>query len=156
MCWKCDNPNADPQVYLNELREDIAQYGFAIQFVGDDRRPFAYTIGLHEIGLHELLVTGLSADASSRVLYTVGCQMMAEGLRLVPSAHINLAGEFHLEVVEVEHPDVHLKFAVDLCGTSIRAYQLVWADARGRWPWDPRWTHGRRLQAVLGARKLLG
>ena len=39
-----------------------------------------------------------------------------------------------VQVVEVDHPDVHLKYAVVLCSPRIRAFQLVWTDDRGRWP----------------------
>lgn len=66
--------------------------------------------------------------------------------------HINYQDRFLTEVVEVEHPDVHLRFAVDLFGPRISALQLVWADERGRWPWAPGWGHGRRRQPVLGRR----
>jgi len=31
------------------------------------------------------------------------------------------------------------EFAVALCGPQVRALQLVWADDRGRWPWDAAW-----------------
>jgi Domain of unknown function (DUF4262) len=74
---------------------------------------------------------------------------------LQAGVHIDYQGEFLLEVVEVEHPDVHLKFAVRLCGAKIRAYQIVWVDNAGRWPWDRGWGHGRRRQPVLGIRSAL-
>ena len=60
MCWQCDNPNGTTEEYLGELRETIRVNGWAVQGVEDDRRPLAYTIGLHDRGLPELLVTGLS------------------------------------------------------------------------------------------------
>jgi hypothetical protein len=41
---------------------------------------------------------------------------------------------------------------LNLYGPRIRALQLVWADNRGRFPWEPRWAHGRRHQPVLGRR----
>ncbi|MGV0838318.1 DUF4262 domain-containing protein [Mycolicibacterium thermoresistibile] len=40
----------------------------------------------------------------------------------------------------------------DLFGPQVRALQLVWADDRGRWPWERGWMHGRRKQPVLGVR----
>jgi hypothetical protein len=68
MCWQCDNPNGTTEEYLDELRETIRINGWAVQGVEDDRRPFAYTIGLHDRGLPELLVTGLSPERAARVL----------------------------------------------------------------------------------------
>ncbi|MDP7704860.1 DUF4262 domain-containing protein [Mycobacterium sp. TY815] len=53
---------------------------------------------------------------------------------------------------EVEHPGVHLTFAVRLREAPIRAFQLVWTDDRRRWPWDRGWSHGRLRQPVLGVR----
>jgi hypothetical protein len=79
-------------------------------------------------------------------------QMMDDGTFLTPAMHIDYQDRFLIEVVEVEHPDVHLKFAVGICGPDVRALQLVWADDRGRWPWDAGWGHGRRRQPVLGVR----
>lgn len=69
--------------------------------------------------------------------------------------HIDYQSEFLLEVVEVDHPDVHLKWAVGLYGPDVRAQQLVWTDDGRRWPWDRGWAHGRRRQAVLGRRSPL-
>jgi hypothetical protein len=66
--------------------------------------------------------------------------------------HIDYQSEFLLEVVEVEHPDVHLVFAVGLFGPKVRALQLVWTDDFRHWPWDRGWAHGRRRQPVLGIR----
>lgn len=155
MCWQCDNPHGTIDEYLDSLRDTIADHGWVVQFVEDERRPFAYTIGLHERGLPELLITGLQAQKSTRVLNSIAHMIVDDGTTLQPAVHIDYQSEFLLEVVEVEHPDVHLKFAVSLCGTGIRAYQLVWTDAHRRWPWDRAWSHGRRRQPVLGMRTAL-
>jgi hypothetical protein len=151
MCWKCDNPDGTTEQYLAELRALSAIHGWAVQYVEDEDRPFAYTIGLHDKGLPELMVTGLSGEASARLLNAVA-RMTVNGTRLAPAEHINLGDRYHLEVVEVEHPDVHLKFAARIFGQHITALQLVWADHRGRWPWDAGWGCGRRRQPVLGVR----
>jgi hypothetical protein len=152
MCWQCDNPNGTTEEYLDELRDTISDHGWAVQFVEHDKRPFAYTIGLHEHGLPELLITGLGAQVATRVLNSIAHQMVDDGAVLAPAMHIDFQDRFLIEVVEVEHPDVHLIFAARLCGSDVRALQLVWADDRGRFPWAPGWGHGRRRQPVLGVR----
>ncbi|WP_234711384.1 DUF4262 domain-containing protein [Mycolicibacterium llatzerense] len=134
------------------LRGIMKDHGWAVQFVEDDRRPFAYTIGLHHLGLPELLVTGLPPRTAGRVLNSLGHQIVEDGTFLRPAMQIDYQGEFMFEVIDVEHPDVHLKNAVALCSPRIRAFQLVWTDARGCWPWDRGWSHGRRRQPVLGVR----
>lgn len=155
MCWQCDNPDKTTDDYLDVLRATIRDHRWAVQFVESERRPFAYTVGLHDRGLPELLVTGLQAQTSAKLLNVIGHHMVDEGMVLLPAEHIDCGGRYLLEVVEVEHPDVHLKFAVALGGAHLRAYQLVWADDAGRWPWDRGWGHGRRRQPVLGIRSPL-
>lgn len=152
MCWQCDNPDKTTDDYLDVLREIIKDHRWAVQFVESDNRPFAYTVGLHEKGLPELVVTGMQAHAAAKLLNVIGAQMVDEGMALRPAERIDCGGRHLLEVVEVEHPDVHLKFALRFYGSNVRALQLVWADEAGRWPWDRGWGHGRRRQPVLGIR----
>jgi hypothetical protein len=59
MCWQCDNPS-DAEEDIDGLRANVCAHGWAIKYVEDKRRPYAYTIGLHELGLPELLVTGVT------------------------------------------------------------------------------------------------
>jgi hypothetical protein len=152
MCWQCDHPDATTDDYLDILREVIRGHGWAVQYVEDDRRPLAYTIGLHDRGLPELLMTGLSARPAQRVLNSMAHMIVDDSTVLAPGMHIDYQDEFLLEVVEVEHPDAHMNFAIRLCGPDVSALQLVWADSRGRWPWEVGWGHGRRRQPVLGVR----
>lgn len=152
MCWMCDNPSATIEDYLDELRATIRDHGWAVQFVECEKRPFAYTVGLHQLGLPELLITGLPAGAAARVLNCIAHMIIDDGTDVVPAMHIDYQNRFLLEVVEVEHPDVHLRSAIRLFGPEVRALQLVWADAQGRWPWERGWVHGRRRQPVLGIR----
>ncbi len=152
MCWQCDNPHATVDDYLDVLRDIIADHGWAVQFVEDGSRPFAYTVGLSGRGLPELLVTGLQPRTSARLLNSIAHYIADEGMVVQPAEHIDYQGEYLLEVVEVEHPDVHLTFAVRLRDGPIRAFQLVWTDDARHWPWDRGWSHGRRRQPVLGIR----
>ncbi|HTI78462.1 MAG TPA: DUF4262 domain-containing protein [Mycobacterium sp.] len=151
MCWQCDNPNGTTEEYLDELRASIRIHGWVVQSVDGDRLPFAYTIGLHDRGLPELLVTGMSGENAARVLNDVAVAALG-GRVFLPGAHIAVGDGPLLEIVEVDHPDAHLNFAVALGGPDIRALQLVWPDERGRWPWAAGWGQGRRRQPVLGVR----
>ena len=151
MCWQCDHPHATIDDYLGELVKIVKKNRWAVQYVEGEDRPFAYTIGLHELGLPELLVTGLNAEASARLLNTVTRYTVDGGTRLRPGEYVHHE-QLMLEVVEVDHPDVHLKFAVGLFNQPIRALQLVWTDDRRHWPWDRGWSHGRRRQPVFGVR----
>lgn len=61
-------------------------------------------------------------------------------------------GPWLLEAVAVERPQEHLLLAHRFYGERLRALQLVWADASGRWPWDPGHRARRAGQPVFGAR----
>lgn len=152
MCWRCDNPDGTTEEYLEELRATIEDHGWAVQYVESDKRPLAYTVGLHARGLPELLMTGLSAEVSCRVLNSIAHMIVDDGVVLAPAMHIDFQDRFLIEVAQVEHPDVHMRFAVELFGPKIIALQLVWADDNGRFPWTAGWGHGRRRQPVLGRR----
>lgn len=151
MCWQCDNPNGSTEEYLDELRALIRIHGWAVQGVEDDRRSYSYTIGLHDRGLPELSITGLPPQQAARLLNDAARDAVG-GRAFEPGAHIAVGDGPLFEIVEVEHPDAHMTFAVALGGPGIRALQLVWADDRGRWPWAAGWGHGRRRQPVLGVR----
>ena len=143
MCDKC----------LNELRAGMTEHhGWVVQYVHHERRPFAYTIGLHNRGLPELLVTGLDSHVSNRVLKSIGHMIVDDGATVAPAMLIDYEDRFLMEVVAVAHPDVHLKYAARICGKDIRALQLVWADDKGRWPWEKGWNDERAVQPVLGVR----
>ncbi len=152
MCWKCDNPNGTEEEYLDGLRATIDDHGWAVQYVESDKRPFAYTVGLTRRGLPELVITGMAPRTSMRLLNSIAHMITDDGTVLAPAMHIDYQNEFLLEVVEVEHPDVHLLYATRIYGPNVRALQMVWADDHRRLPWERGWGHGRRRQPVLGMR----
>ena len=151
MCWMCDHPEASAQDYLDVLRTKMRKNGWAVQYVESDRTPFAYTIGLHDWGLPELLVTGVSPPRASRLLNGVARDAL-RGLSLTPGSQIKVEAGPLIEIVDVDHPDAHMGWAIESGGADVRARQLVWADGRGRWPWSAAFCDGRRRQPVLGVR----
>jgi uncharacterized protein DUF4262 len=151
MCWQCDHPDKTLDDYLALLRERILARGWVVQYVEDDRRPWAYTIGLHHRGLPEYLVTGLDPRQALWLLETF-VKRALNGRRLAPGDRLPLPAGTRLEVVAVEHPDAHMDMAVAIGGPDVRALQLVWADGRGRWPWAKGFDDGHRTQPVLGVR----
>ena len=104
MCWQCDNPHRSTDDYLDILREIIDGHGWAIQYVESENRPFAYTVGLTDLGLPELLMTGLPPRTSGRLLNSIAHDMVDDGTDLRPAMHIDYQDEVFLEVVEVDHP----------------------------------------------------
>ncbi|MDT7735427.1 MAG: hypothetical protein QOE12_2601 [Mycobacterium sp.] len=149
MCWKCDHPDSTVQEWMELIYAAVQQNGWVVQFVSD-RTPFAYTIGLHPRGLPELLVTGMPAERARLVLDSVA-QYLVKGGRPVPGERMLIGGELLLDFVQVQHPDAHLKFAVNIYG-PLRALQLVWSDEQGHRPWCAEFSNGGVRQPVFGVR----
>jgi hypothetical protein len=148
MCWKCDHPEATMQEWMDLIYERVKENGWTAQFI-QGPIPFAYTIGLHERGLPELLVTGMPPERANLVLDTVAGYLVDVG-RPVPGETMLIGGELLLDFVQVEHPDAHLKFAYYFYGPDLRALQLVWADERGHRPWCAEFDNGGVRQPVFG------
>jgi hypothetical protein len=146
----CDHPEASVDDYLDELWAKVLKDGWAAVYVEDDRMPFAYTIGLHDCGLPELLVTGVSPQRALRMLNTAVANVPREGAP-PPGRQVRMQNGPLVEVVEIEHPDVHLTASVAING-PVRAVQLVWADGKDRWPWFAGFCDGRTNQPVFGVR----
>lgn len=156
MCWMCDRPEATFSDYVDEvLMPLIDAFGWAVQSVGGSRihAPFSYTVGLTAFGLPELVMTGRRPAEAAGVL-----NAYAQHLRHseVPDpGEVVEVQDRCFEVVALPHPDAHLFVATGLYGDSaVCALQLVWADERGRWPWEVGHRGGRGGQPVLGPRAL--
>ena len=151
MCWQCDHPEVTREEYLDLLYDKVVEDGWMSMHIESERTPFSYTIGLHECGLPELLITGVEPPRGQLVLdavaeYCVGAEAPA------PGDVIELPDRRLLEVVEVAQPDAHMGLAVSIFGDGLRALQLVWADDAGRWPWSADFNPGGRRHPVLGRR----
>jgi hypothetical protein len=72
--------------------------------------------------------------------------------QLRPGDRVRLPGGPSVEYVTVEHPEVHLRTALALFGPGVRGVQAVWADDRGRWPWEHCFRGRCGGQPVLGPR----
>ena len=152
MCDHCSDPNYDPDAFVDQLRERLRDRRYLVMSVGGSRdsAEFSYTIGLTAYGLHELIVLGRRHDEAQTLLTVWGDYVLDKSL-VLPGETFG-TGPFVLEAVEVEHPEEHLVLADSLFGPAVRALQLVWADDRGRWPWDPGHRARRSGQPVLGER----
>ena len=152
MCRRCDNPSdVEAEEDIDGLRECVQAHGWVIRCVEDDRRPYAYTIGLHQLGLPELLATGVTTERALVLLDYFGQAAIAEGAPK-PGHRRDFLGLAQIEAVHVDHPDAHLDLAVRLFGPRLRAVQLVWTDTQGRWPWNKRFDFDGLRQPVLGIR----
>ena len=149
MCWKCDRPKAGVDDVLREVGNRIRRHGWAIQYVESDCAPYAYTIGLHRLGLPEVLVSGLNQRRSEWLLDRIGRNSRLFHRPPVPGVQMRLPAGSMAQFLEIPDPAAHLDIAVRYEGIDIRALQIVWTDERGRWPWDRGYDAG--VQPVWGA-----
>jgi len=138
MCWQCENPDARWPDYLDHVRALIRGFGWTVQGVARFRLhpPWAYTVGLTEAGLPELVATGLPVPRATELLNDVAAHIFHSGTLPRPGDQIALVGGPLIEIVELPEPAAHLFTAVEIFGGQIGALQLVHADERGHWPWD--------------------
>ncbi len=151
MCWKCDHPEATMADWIAYIRDKIDRRGWAIQYVEDGLRSFAYTIGLHGFGLPELLVTGVVPASADQLLTHMAERAVVDGAP-APGLQMATDGPPFVEIVEVDCPPAHMGMASAIQGYGYTARQLVWADAHGVLPWDADFDHGRTRQPVFGVR----
>jgi hypothetical protein len=152
MCRQCDNPSdSDAEEDIDGLRECVREHGWVIKYVEDAQRPYAYTVGLHQFGLPEFLVTRVTTERALALLDYFVQDAITEGTPR-PGDRVVLADTAQIEAVHVDHPDAHLDLAVLLFGPKVLAVQLVWTDMYGRWPWDKQFDFDGLRQPVLGVR----
>lgn len=152
MCDLCDNPDLTPDDVLDRIRDDIRRQRFSMVSVAGSARSaeFSYTVGLTEHGLPELLVTAVRPREAGQLL-GLWADYLLDKSAVLPGETLE-TGPWLLEAVAVEHPEQHLLVADRCYGERLRALQLVWADAAGRWPWDLGHRARRAGQPVLGPR----
>ncbi|MGE2716140.1 DUF4262 domain-containing protein [Mycolicibacterium litorale] len=152
MCWQCDHPEATASDYLDLVYGRILRKGWTVQYVESEPTPFAYTIGLHDCGLPELLITAVDPQRALLVLNTVAEYCIAHDGPVLPGDFMTLPDQL-IEFVEVSQPDAHMGIAIAIYGRDVRALQLVWADADFEFPWSAAFNPGGVRQPVLGQRE---
>ena len=151
MCWECDHPEATKADFLDHMLDLMDTFGWAVQGVERDgiHPPWAYTVGLTRVGQPELVATGLSLRRATRLLNGQAAHLL-HAPAFQPGEQFELAGGPVIQVVQVAEPTAHLETALQMFGPRIRALQLVHADDRDHWPWEPGYRGVRGGQPVLG------
>ncbi|MDQ4011020.1 MAG: DUF4262 domain-containing protein [Actinomycetota bacterium] len=119
MCLMCDGATYEES--LAYMARIVTEQGWAIQGVERDRDhpPWAYTVGLTEYGVPELVATGLRLPRAAELLNGVAAHAL-HATAPMPGEQVPLVGGPLVEFVELPHPDAHLHTAVQLYGSDIR------------------------------------
>lgn len=126
-----------------QIARSVDQHGWTIVVhpADPDRMEpsFAYTVGLAEKGLAEVLVYGLDADSAHLALDRVARRLLGDARRQPATGErFRLAGDVDAVLRPVPRHRVQplMPAAVARLGCAVPAWQLVWADEEGRFPWN--------------------
>jgi hypothetical protein len=161
MCEMCDGKSVE-QV-RRALLARIARNDYTMVSVREERDRdrtwrapgFVYSIGLwtfHRVP--ELIIVGAPARQAVGLIERYA-QLAKAGTRLVPGGPCTELGPgaYRLELVAKSRYLQWFRSAYDFYPDGeFAAYQLIWADRRGHWPWQHAWTkHNNPPQPILTA-----
>jgi hypothetical protein len=140
---------------------DIAAYGLHIIQVAeeDELPPFSYSIGIETtLGLPELIVIGLQPAVAGAAINECYRQMKS-GAAIKPGELVSglLGGDFKCLIGEVSpsYFTQYMGWARWLHkGNEFRAYQIIFPDTAGVFPWEPvasEWFRNRQPLLAAGA-----
>jgi hypothetical protein len=135
--------------YLADCRMVIAEHGWMVQgvfpTVDDHAAPFAYTVGLCQAGLPELVTVGLPAEPATVFLNALARRTLeAEpkvGDRWTVDANPDLVWEFAPVSDRWARENVTMPRRLWPTAT-VTALQVLWPDRDGYHPNQPGWTLG--------------
>lgn len=127
-------------------RVSVPGAGFAVAAVDadEDRQVagYAYTVGLPAVGHPELVVAGLGHQHARRLLRELG-ERVAGGAGLADGAAVRAHS--------INPPELRtfvLTEPVLGAGQPVPALQVVYADFRGAYPWEPAYCYPHWVQPV--------
>jgi hypothetical protein len=148
-------PNVDR--FIRRMEQRIDQQGWAVltHFPADDHAhaSFAYTIGLTAQGGPEVIIAGLDPTLSEHLLNDLARRVVERAQRFTAGQRISDVLDGY-DAVLVEGPAAgvlrpaaaYVRYGENV----VRLLQVVWPDARGRFPWEPGCTLSLHAQPLIG------
>lgn len=152
-------PRPSPNDIRAALEAKILEYGWVIQAVfadeATDAPSFAYTTGLHDHGLPELLAFGLPTQVSHQLLNDLACDQMLRKATAQPLTgprqHPNWPMAMHLLPADPHRCEDYATFAWSRSQARASFVQVVWPDPQAVLPWEHGFdTAFNRYQPILG------
>ena len=139
---------------LSEITNQIKEYGCSIISTETDGTRMAYTVGLSDSGLPEIVVFGLPAATAHGILNDAAKLLKEDKLPL--DAPISQLAKLPLVCKQVpaergvESINVAIVWADVWAGRPVNLIQLVWPDEKGHFPWQKKFDKKlRRFQLSL-------
>lgn len=150
MCDRCDQVDESDPAQVRRwlerqaawLSDKVARVGWAIQAVevSADAPPFAYTIGLWNLGHPEIVVFGLDFGCSVHLLDALARGVANGGSRLRDGDEVAADG-LPVRLFGVRNPgDIVFRanqFFAMAPDESVPVLQAIYPDDSGVWPWEP-------------------
>lgn len=140
----------------NQVDGLVAEGGWLVMGVGgSETEPgFCYTIGLHSLGLPEVIIMGLPPTNGQTLLNDVGFMMKEQGGPVEFGKSYDEFANLPTQFVEVD--EQYIKEYMCQAGfyygesTPLKAIQMVWPDTQGKFPWDMEFEERfRAVQPIL-------
>lgn len=142
--------------YLRRQQEHIHDVGWSVTAVvpepGDTDATFAYTVGLTERRLPELIIAGLHPLIAHELLNDLAHRLHGGMPPLVHDQRLDdLIVGYDVAIVdglatEALHPGTaYARYGKD----RVRLRQIVWPDKHGRFPWDDGYAYPPHVQPLL-------
>lgn len=133
--------------YMAKMQLMVEEHGMAVQAVfpnegaeGEDRYPFAYTVGLARAGHPEFIVFGLPHEVAHEILNDIGFRVLRDEHTFRPGDTVHqLVRDFPVRLIAVTDSWKLLTISNHLYGNPdgcLPALELVFPDPDGRWPWE--------------------
>jgi hypothetical protein len=136
--------------------DNIEKHGQHVMSVAAGTAPadgdFAYTIGNHECGMPELLITGKISYSFAPLLNQLGKVQRDRGFGFRDNEIVSLGGKYPVYMVDAGDAGRTqcAKFVGAYYGTNDFALlQVIFPDPEGRWPGDPGCAEGFASQRIL-------
>ncbi|GIJ08417.1 DUF4262 domain-containing protein [Micromonospora andamanensis] len=141
--------------FLQNQQRLINEFGWAVTAVLPDlgESGFAYTVGLTEHDVPELVIAGLDPLIAQKLLNDMAGRVDSRNERFIHGQRVaDLLAGYDAIIVEGPATDALLpRAAYARYGKDrLRLQQIVWPDPHSRFPWDDRYQYPAHVQPLLG------
>ena len=160
-CFQCKHGGREDALQMTRL--EVAKFQTVNIGVSDnpkDESPFIYSIGLLQNFNHpEIIITGLPLRVA-HVFLNEFREVIKTGLRIEPEKIYTEFSQGNLplvfKTVAKNFQPAFLGYGLDYYRTfepdlfrRFSAFQMVWSDTKGRFPWEPGFEFIRKIQPLL-------
>lgn len=150
----CDCCKTGMEAFLKNSERIIAEFGHTI--IGTEHElpdgqmiSMSYSVGLSDMGLPELITFGIPAETARFLLNTSAKKMKNGQLKTAVAMEEIANSPLFFMPVPKERTDGFLNVANSRAGRDLDAIQLIWPDAKGRFPWDDNFNEDHRKAQLL-------